>query len=592
MKPTIRRRHRRKQRFALLALLVIGVLLLDGAALLRWPIVAYQQRLGRTYAVTDMWPHARLWPSPRGSGPELCVFSLDWVAAADARRDDQLLRVAILAHVQDGGGSFPASAYGHSLTAVGAEAMVRDLMCSVDESAEWRRVTLRDLSTALFPPEGGTHAVIGGRAFQLVLECPIHATDAIHRSGIQRIVLRGPSRGAPLLRLEQQVDPTVQGGRGGSAVWGIASPPPPLKEVPEWQQTRKRRRSLCLNSPLRSVSPFRVLGSIKEHGAPLPPSRAMVKLLRTWIEYHLLLGFDTVHLYERHGAAQFTFAPFVEDLVRSGGVTMTEWPPFVANIDQVLRDYDQVHINTHCVLSHAHSDEWLLALDLDEFLRIRQPRPESADSANVVVVQRGGSSTFGDDDDGAPAEAEAEAASRILTSAGATSSSKIARAASDTLDEWLLALSPHVDLVLPRRVPFSAATLRTAEGALVFEEQLLRPALVSTTWNDAALPKWMVRPFAALAAHNHAVYLDSTGGPAAAAAATATGRVVRPSLEELAVYHYGKQQDLRRDVPLVHDDSLRFAVPRVRERVERFLAEHFVAERAVDDDGLRWRGRN
>ena len=70
------------------------------------------------------------------------------------------------------------------------------------------------------------------------------------------------------------------------------------------------------------------------------------------------------------------------------------------------------------------------------------------------------------------------------------------------------------------------------------------------------------------------------------------GRVVRPSLEELAVYHYGKQQDLRRDVPLVHDDSLRFAVPRVRERVERFLAEHFVAERAVDDDGLRWRGRN
>ena len=312
---------KRRARVVLCAVAAIALVALDGAALLRWPFVALRQRVVRSYAVVDVWPHGLLWPSADRGGPELCVFSLDW----DAGRRN----VVLLTHVQDAGTAMPASAYGHALTAVGAREMARDLTCSVNGATERRPVVLRDLSAALFPADGGTRAVIEGRAFQIVLLCPVGAARVV-----REVELRGPSGAAASLRLE----------RGDGAIWGVGAPPRAPRRARPAASSGTPRLSMCLNSPLRSVRPFRVFGSIKvrsfplpfhfhpnpahnywtrsphifpnmlssapsqEHGPPSPPSRAMLKLLRTWVEYHLFLGVEHVHLYERYAQ----FEPFVE----------------------------------------------------------------------------------------------------------------------------------------------------------------------------------------------------------------------------------------------------------------------------------------
>ena len=123
--------------------------------------------------------------------------------------------------------------------------------------------------------------------------------------------------------------------------------------------------------------------------------------------------------------------------------------------------------------------------------------------------------------------------------------------------------------MLPRRVPFASASLRSAPGALIFEEQVQRPSIVEgqIEWEDARLPKWMVRPATALAAHNHAVYLKRGGDGClrtAASEAREARRILRPPLAQAAIYHYGKLQDLAKHSSTRHggaaalelDDSL------------------------------------
>ncbi len=96
--------------------------------------------------------------------------------------------------------------------------------------------------------------------------------------------------------------------------------------------------------------------------------------LREWVEFHRLVGFDRVFLYDNDSRDDHreVLAPYIE----SGVVVLHEWPLPVSGgtgrPSGIIRAFD------HCLAEHGHESRWIAFLDIDEFLfsPLGRPMPE------------------------------------------------------------------------------------------------------------------------------------------------------------------------------------------------------------------------
>jgi hypothetical protein len=84
--------------------------------------------------------------------------------------------------------------------------------------------------------------------------------------------------------------------------------------------------------------------------------------LREWLEYHRLVGVGHVYLYDNDGsaAARAITQPFEEE----GFVTRHAWQPASSWLYGRLQH--QAHV--HCIRHYRARSQWLMKIDIDEFL--------------------------------------------------------------------------------------------------------------------------------------------------------------------------------------------------------------------------------
>jgi Glycosyltransferase family 92 len=85
--------------------------------------------------------------------------------------------------------------------------------------------------------------------------------------------------------------------------------------------------------------------------------------LAEWLEFHLLVGFE--HLFLYNNRSQDGFAEVLAPYVAERTVTLTDWPEFPGQ----LTAYD------HCIRNHGEGWRWMAFIDLDEFLFSPRLRP-------------------------------------------------------------------------------------------------------------------------------------------------------------------------------------------------------------------------
>lgn len=78
--------------------------------------------------------------------------------------------------------------------------------------------------------------------------------------------------------------------------------------------------------------------------------------MREWIEYHLMIGFDHIYLYNNFSSDNYLeiLQPYIDKEV----VTLTEWPV----------QYGQISAYEDCAKRFRNESKWILFLDLDEFV--------------------------------------------------------------------------------------------------------------------------------------------------------------------------------------------------------------------------------
>lgn len=77
--------------------------------------------------------------------------------------------------------------------------------------------------------------------------------------------------------------------------------------------------------------------------------------LREWVEYHLMIGFDHLYLYDNNSTDDYQteLRPYIE----AGKVTLTIWS----------KDFSQMEAYRECLTKYRKETQWLLWLDIDEF---------------------------------------------------------------------------------------------------------------------------------------------------------------------------------------------------------------------------------
>ena len=85
--------------------------------------------------------------------------------------------------------------------------------------------------------------------------------------------------------------------------------------------------------------------------------------LAEWVEFHLLVGFE--HLFLYNNRSEDGFAEVLAPYVAAGTVSLTDWPEFPGQISA----YDD------CTRAHGSDWRWIAFIDLDEYLFSPQLRP-------------------------------------------------------------------------------------------------------------------------------------------------------------------------------------------------------------------------
>ncbi len=77
--------------------------------------------------------------------------------------------------------------------------------------------------------------------------------------------------------------------------------------------------------------------------------------LREWIEYHLMIGFDHIYLYDNNSTDNYltVLRPYFD----TGKITLTKWP----------KDFTQMEAYQECLTKYRTETQWLAWLDVDEF---------------------------------------------------------------------------------------------------------------------------------------------------------------------------------------------------------------------------------
>ncbi len=96
-----------------------------------------------------------------------------------------------------------------------------------------------------------------------------------------------------------------------------------------------------------------VLGAIAKDEGPY---------LEEWADHHLSLGFDRIHIYANEGAVTRAYAP-LRRAPFARRVWITPW--------RLRRRPPQVPAYADCLSRYRRRAEWLMFLDLDEFLNLK-----------------------------------------------------------------------------------------------------------------------------------------------------------------------------------------------------------------------------
>jgi hypothetical protein len=98
-----------------------------------------------------------------------------------------------------------------------------------------------------------------------------------------------------------------------------------------------------------------------------------IKRLREWIEFHLLVGFDHIYIYDNTGA--HTNSTSLEPIVNEfppHQVTRIDWPSIVCNNNKPSDDSEgerssQYAAESSCLARYGPSTEWISSFDTDEY---------------------------------------------------------------------------------------------------------------------------------------------------------------------------------------------------------------------------------
>jgi hypothetical protein len=85
--------------------------------------------------------------------------------------------------------------------------------------------------------------------------------------------------------------------------------------------------------------------------------------LAEWVEFHLLVGFEHLYLYDNR--SEDDFAAVLAPYLAEGTVSVTDWPEFPGQTSA----YD------HCLRTHGARWRWMAFIDVDEYLFSPQLRP-------------------------------------------------------------------------------------------------------------------------------------------------------------------------------------------------------------------------
>eukprot|EP00548_Thalassiothrix_antarctica_P011362 CAMPEP_0194155296 /NCGR_PEP_ID=MMETSP0152-20130528/63899_1 /TAXON_ID=1049557 /ORGANISM="Thalassiothrix antarctica, Strain L6-D1" /LENGTH=779 /DNA_ID=CAMNT_0038862019 /DNA_START=212 /DNA_END=2551 /DNA_ORIENTATION=+ len=110
--------------------------------------------------------------------------------------------------------------------------------------------------------------------------------------------------------------------------------------------------------------------------------------LREWIEFHLMVGFDHIYVFDNSGAHtnETSLAPIINDYPKSK-ISHIEWPSIICNNNIPAHDSagersSQYTAENSCRTRFAPFTEWIASFDTDEYL---VPMGEHNDLRSVVI---------------------------------------------------------------------------------------------------------------------------------------------------------------------------------------------------------------
>jgi hypothetical protein len=141
-----------------------------------------------------------------------------------------------------------------------------------------------------------------------------------------------------------------------------------LKEQTKEAVTKKKPHTL--SACLWAAESFKTRGVRKESGATRDTKHRLVE----WMEFHLMVGFDHIYVYDNSGA--HTNDTSLEDITSrypSSKVTRIDWPSLVCNNNIPAHDNtgersSQYAAENSCRTRFAPYTEWIGSFDTDEYL--------------------------------------------------------------------------------------------------------------------------------------------------------------------------------------------------------------------------------
>ena len=155
----------------------------------------------------------------------------------------------------------------------------------------------------------------------------------------------------------------------------ICKPPPEpitdpvLQQEPQPDKTITKKKHL-LSACLWASASFHTRGK-NTRGTPISDTS---RRLREWIEFHLMVGFDHIYIYDNSAAHSNTTSlePLLSQFSPSQ-VTRIDWPSTVCNNNIPAHDNtgersSQYAAENSCRTRHAPFTEWIASFDADEYL--------------------------------------------------------------------------------------------------------------------------------------------------------------------------------------------------------------------------------